>query len=239
MDLDSEVRLLSTDRLGNFYILTRYELWKVSPDGQVMAKRTVPGSDSVRVLEAWNPLKVLLHSGGHQFELLESDLQPSPETKLVDEALAIQPKLMTSGAYTRLMWILDSDGSVKFVDWSAQKMLMESQPFDPVKGPLDIRQIRNYQNSLFMLDPTYGLYVIGRSGKLVDRLELPGATHLGSLGEDIYVHLPGKLVFIDLYTRDRYEIPVPADVSTAAATDERLLLVSGKRIVLKTFKPRS
>lgn len=239
IELDSEIRLLSTDRLGNFYILTRSYLWKVGADGQVMAQRSFPRADSVRILEAWNPLKILLHSGGHAFDLLDSDLQSSPEPEAVDEALAIRPALMTSGAYTRLMWILDSDGSVKFIDWSAQKVLMESTPFDAVQIPVNIRQLRNYQNSLFLLDRDYGLYVIGRSGKLVDRLEFAGASHLGSLGEDIYVHLPGKIVFIDLYTKDRYEIPVPADVSTAAATDERLLLASGKRILLKSFRPKS
>ena len=239
LELDSEVRLLSTDRLGNFYVLTRSSLWKIGTDGQVMANRTYPDADSVRMLEAWNPLKILLHAGGHRFDLLDSDLQSSPETEALDEALAIHPMLVTSGAYTRLMWILDSDGSVKFIDWTAQKVIMESTPFDAVKVPIHIQQLRNYQNNLFLLDRSHGLYVVGRSGKLVDRLEFDGASHMGSLGEDVYVHLPGRVVFIDLYTKDRYEIPVPADVSTAAVTDERLLLASGKRILLKSFRPKS
>lgn len=239
MDLDSEVRLLSTDRLGNFYALTRRMLWKIGPEGMVENSRTLPEADSVLMLEAWNPLKVLLHKGGHKFDLLDNDLQSSPESEAIDEALAIDPLLITTGLYTSQMWILDKDGSVKFVDWASQKVLMESGPVEQMTGTAKIHQMRNYQNTLFLLDRISGLYVVGRTGKLVEHVELIGASHLGTLGEDIYFHLPGKLVFIDLYTRDRYDFPVPADVTTAAATDERLLMAAGKRIEIRTFRPKS
>lgn len=236
--LKERVLEAEVDRLGNFYIRTGKSLLRYSPDGELQAAYHWSESEKPTQLSSWNPLQIMVHLTGHNFLLLDQDLNRLPEPDHIDEAFAVSPLLVAAGNLNHVAWLLDTDHSVKKVDWLSSKMLQENYPFTKDQRPNHPVKLRSYQDFLFLLDGEAGLYVIGRTGKLARVIPFQNPFNFGVLGEDIFVCENNQLRFIDIYTEEEYQIELPKETLMAVATDERLLLVSDKELVFKSFRPK-
>ena len=233
---DQQVLQADTDRLGNFYLITSTHLFKYSPDGQLLASTEWNGKPVPEQIGPWNPLQVMIHERGHRFRLLDPELQTTA-SEHIDSSLALRPIRMTPGIFNRTLWVMDEDHSIKKIDWSQNRVLEEFKPFVSGMEPTNPIYFRAYQDHILCLDARRGLYIVGRTGKLVRHVPVEGASTMGVLGEDLWIHLPGKIRFIDIYDKQEYSIPVPPDIRMALATDERLLLIDSGRLIFLNFRP--
>lgn len=226
------------DRLGNFYIRTEKTLTRYSPDGDVMASYAWADNENPIQVSSWNPLQILIHLRDHHFLLLDQELQRIPEPDQIDEAFAVKPALIAAGNLNHIAWVLDSDFSIKKIDWSASQVLMESYPFPKEQQPKQPLKLRAYQDFLFLLDGEAGLFVVGRTGKLARVIPFQKQSGFGVLGEDIFVCANNQLRFIDFYTSEEYQVDLPKGTLTAVATDERVLIVQEKQLIIQSFRPK-
>ncbi len=238
VDFREKVLLADADRLGNFYLVTEHAVHKYAPDSRHVSTWARNEANPIRHIGPWNPLQIMLHIEGHRFQVLSQDLDEATEIQL-DEALALNPRLITPGIFNRTAWLLDEDYSVKKIDWSANRVLTEFKPFPSGQEPVHPIQIRAYQDHVFLLDAQDGLHIMGRTGVQVRHIKLQSARNMGVLGEDVFVYQQGLIRFIDIYNKDEYTISVPTDSELAVATDEAILLIRPGKLEFRKFRPQS
>lgn len=238
LKFEKSVLHTSIDRLGNFYFLFEDQLVKTDLNGKTLASKKNDFLKDEVFLEAWNPLRVIVHQQGkHRCQLLGPDLEPYKENLDIDPAFALAPLLVGNGSRSEIMWVLDEDYSLKEIDVTNIKILTESAPIFDTREKRNFTSIRLYQNFLFILEEGKGVHILSRTGKLLRTIP---TTHnvFGVLGEDFYYREGDKIVFEDLYTGDQYKVSLSQNCNQVLATDERLVLINGNQISFFRFQPK-
>ncbi|MBM3176860.1 MAG: hypothetical protein FJZ78_02540 [Bacteroidetes bacterium] len=238
LSIEKPVFHTSIDRLGNFYFLSEGMLTKTDGDGKVLAVRKDSIFKEGTFLEAWNPLRIILHHRRkHAGLLLGQNLESYQESVNIDPAFALAPLLIGNGLRSELVWVLDEDYSLKEIDLANMRMLTESPSIFNAEEKRNFFALRLYQNFLFLLEKDKGLHILSRTGKLLRTIATPFPV-FGVLGEDFYYREQDQLTFEDIYSGDRYSVPLPENGEQVIASDERLVLVRGNKISFFKFQPK-
>jgi hypothetical protein len=137
------------------------------------------------------------------------------------------------------LWVLDSaDMSLKLtsehgstiaydVPWSGER---------PASMTFTI-YMREYLNFLFVLDKEAGIHMFNQLGKTIRQVKEKNLDCFNFLGEELYYPRGQSLHFIDLYTGEERDLPLPKKVKFAVLTDERMMLVDDKAVEFRMFTP--
>ena len=60
--------------------------------------------------------------------------------------------------------------------------------------------MREYQNYVFLLDPSRGIFIFNSLGRHIKTLDVPGVQSFNFLGEDLYYLRNDSLEFFNLFT---------------------------------------
>ena len=97
--------------------------------------------------------------------------------------------------------------------------------------------VSQYQNFLFLLDPTTGIFVYNSLGKQIRKIPSAGLGHFNFLGEELYYKEEGKLKFLDLFTAETREMNLPTPTDFVLLTDERMIVATKDQVVIFEFTP--
>lgn len=231
---------VTTDRLGNIYLIGEEQLIKLSEEGYLQHKRQLK-IEGLSLLDAWNPLRIWVHrrtNNINQVELLDQQLMNAEEPFAPDAAFALNPLLIAPGTNNFTYWILDSDQSLKQINTQTNSVLSETNPIIFSDEP-KIIHIRAYQGYIFLMDTNGAIIIINRMGQKLRIIDTGGARSFGVLGEDIYFVNKDKLMFENLYSDTHYEVLLPEKADFVIATDERLMLIHEKTLKVFSFKPKN
>ena len=231
----------SVDRLGGIVVYGEGKLIRLSPEGIIEAVRDNPvegSSGEIRLLEAWNPLRIWVHlktPEGDRIYFLDSKLLNTEEPLSVDPAFSVEPILIAPGSNNYSFWILDIDHSLKLINTDKSIVEWESETIDSPDGS-EFIYLKFWQNFLLLTTENGTIMVVSRLGKVLKTFK---GTPIkpGVLGEDIYYLSDDILIFENLYTSLKKEVRLPYRPDRVVATDERLVLFKGKRIEVYLFEP--
>jgi hypothetical protein len=234
----TKVERISVDRLGGFYLSSSCGIEKFDPNGVAKEKYHLRNCTSVEVLECWNPFRMYaFQKSTRSFRVYDQYLTVSEEMA-IDSAVAIAPLLATPANDNRSYWLLDSDYSIKKIDFRTNKVLFESEPIVDPTGTFHFVHMREFQNFIFLMDEKEGLFVLNNVGRFVKKIDSRGATYFSVLGEDIYFLKDNKVHFFDIFTEEIYTIEVPQNTRFVIATDEKITLIKDKTLEVYAFTPR-
>ena len=231
-----EVHFAAVDRPGDLYlVLKNGEIRKIDKDGALLGRRKFPSlpdlfdpRDGVLAFAYFRSSQIL--------EYLAPDLSTS-SSQMVPEQFAVRPWLVCPTKNE--IWILDSaDLQLKHTTGTLTAIDRELVWPEPSSASVSqLTYLREYQNFLFVLDRTRGVHVLNPLGKIIKTLGQPGMPHFHFLGEEFYYHTQRGLLLTDLYTAEERTLPLPYACDFALLTDERLFIVSGKKLEVFTFTP--
>ncbi|RIY11751.1 hypothetical protein D0T11_06205 [Hymenobacter rubripertinctus] len=205
----------SLDRRGNLYVADRQNnLRQFGPDGQALNTYSPPLPGHVMQVEAWNTAKVLVfYDDRQQVLVLDRFLSPISELALATY-LDGQARVVTLAPDDRYWLLNESDLTLRQFDVT-QKRFTITTPLDLLIGRSrpDFRFLREYQNNLYLLDRTGGVYVFDNLGNYRKKLPLPGLTYVGFRGDELYYVAADGLHFFHLYQLTERVVPLP--VATA------------------------
>lgn len=225
-----QVQAVSIDRLGLVYAADQKNtLYKFDAGGKRLLSYSPALAGQLAFVEAWNPVKTLLfYDDRQQITLLDRFLTPITTIRLAD--LTDGPVRAATLASDDQLWLLNErDFSLikidpRYPDTRLKTKLNQILP----NGTYDLRMLREYQNTLYLVDRLSGIYLFDTMGNYKKRLPVINLEYLGFKGNEAYYLKDGHLVFFNLYTLQERTVSVPAGkpYRLALASEEAIYLFS-------------
>ena len=234
--IQSNIELVSVDRVGGFYTVSDCGIEQFSPEGKQQNKYNPKGCTNTDLLEAWPLMRIYAYQKDkQQFIVFDHNLEIVDFLK-IDPSFAVEPKLAAPSSDLKSYWILDTDNSIKKIDLNSKSVSLETDTLTNLRGKFV--HMREYQSLLFLLDEQSGIYAINKLGNVVSRIDAPGVKYFSFAGEDLYYLKGNQLHFYDIFTKATYSIEVPIDIKFAVATDERLIFFREGLADIFQFTPK-
>ena len=214
----------SIDRRGTLYLADKdNNLRQLTTAGQPLNTYSPAQPGHVAVLEAWNQNAVLVfYDDRQQVLLLDRFLAPLSEIRLADyiDGTVRTATLAPDG----LLWLLDESNLV-LREFDPQALrLVQNTPLDLLIGRSrpDFRFLRQYQNNIYLVDRTSGIFVFDNLGNYRKKLPFLGLDFITFRGDELAYLSGGLLHFFHLYNLTERTQPLPADLD--ATTVRQVLL---------------
>jgi hypothetical protein len=225
----------SIDRRGTLYLTDRdNNLRQLSRDGQPLNTYSPAQPGHVAVLEAWNQNSLLVfYDDRQQVLLLDRFLAPLSEIRLADyiDGTVRTATLAPDG----LLWLLDESNLV-LREFDPQALrLVQNTPLDLLIGHSrpDFRFLRQYQNNLYLVDRTTGIFVFDNLGNYRKKLPFPGLDFVTFRGDELMYLGGNQLHFFHLYNLTERTQPLPPGLD---ATTVRQVLLGDQYAYFVTTK---
>lgn len=235
--LNDTILHAAIDRPGDIYAVTSSgQIRRFDKDGKLTFLYKAEKVPTVFDPRDGARLFVYYREGQH-YEFLTPSFQPIASYK-IDPAFAIQPWLICpSGEYK--LWVLDNaDHSLKKIDVKAAEVEVEVVLDSAVIQNIHaFTRMREYQNFVFLLDPSEGIHIFNSLGKHIRTIAAPGTQSFNFLGEEIYYLRLGTVEFFNLFSAESRQLPVDPTYTDALLTDERIVLFTPGIIDIYPFRP--
>ena len=215
----------SLDRRGTLYLADRENnLRQLSRDGQPLNTYSPTQPGHIALIEAWNQNSLLVfYDDRQQVLLLDRFLAPLSEIRLADyvDGTVRTATLAPDG----LLWLLD-ESALTLREFDPQALrLVQSTPLDLIIGRSrpDFRFLRQYQNNVYLVDHTSGIFVFDNLGNYRKKLPFTGLDFITFRGDELVYLSGGQLHFFHLYNLTERTQPLPAGLD---ATTVRQVLLS-------------
>ncbi|MFD2516175.1 hypothetical protein ACFSRY_20055 [Pontibacter locisalis] len=225
---------ISKDRSGNIYFLgLNSNLLRLDPLGRPLGNYSPPVRGRISIIDAWNPMKVMVfYRDRQEVLLLDRFLRPIISTDLTDINYQGTAKV-ASLASDDSFWLFDETNLVlSKLDLQLRKTVVET-PLNLIldRERFDVKQLREYQNMVYMLDAN-GVFVFDNLGNYKKKLLLPGLSYIGFHNNDMYFIQEGELHFLDLYSSERrsYALPKTKAFVSALVGEGFLYLITPKTV---------
>ena len=202
----------SLDRRGTLYLADRdNNLRQFSRDGQPLNTYSPAQPGHVAVIEAWNQNSLLVfYDDRQQVLLLDRFLAPLSEIRLADylDGTVRTATLAPDG----LLWLLD-ESALALREFDPQALrVVQSTPLDLIIGRSrpDFRFLRQYQNNVYLVDHTTGIFVFDNLGNYRKKLPFTGLEFITFRGDELVYISGGQLHFFHLYNLTERTQPLPA-----------------------------
>ena len=208
----------SLDRRGALYVADAdNNLRQYGPEGLPLNTYAPVQPGHVAQVEAWNVTSTLVFNDDRQqLVLLDRFLALISEVRLGD-VLDGTVRVATL-APDNFIWLLD-ESTLTLREFDPNTLRpVQSTPLDLLIGRSrpDFRFIRQYQNEIYLVDRSTGVYVFDNLGNYKKKLPFPGLSTVGFRGDELYFLEAGAIRFFHLYTQVERRVALPADVAAGA-----------------------
>ena len=208
----------SLDRRGALYVADAdNNLRQYGPEGLPLNTYAPAQPGHVAQVEAWNVASTLVFNDDRQqLVLLDRFLALISEVRLGD-VLDGTVRVATL-APDNFIWLLD-ESTLTLREYDPNTLrAVQNTPLDLIIGRSrpDFRFIRQYQNNIYLVDRSTGVYVFDNLGNYKKKLPFPGLSMVGFRGDEMYFLEAGALRFFHLYNQTERRVALPADVAPAA-----------------------
>ncbi|MDO7851255.1 hypothetical protein [Hymenobacter convexus] len=208
----------SLDRRGALYVADAdNNLRQYGPEGLPLNTYAPTQPGHAAQVEAWNVTTTLVFNDDRQqLVLLDRFLALISEVRLADfvdgtiRAATLAPD--------NRIWLLDESNLVlRAFDPNALR-LVQNTPLDLLIGRSrpDFRFLRQYQNNIYLVDRSTGIYVFDNLGNFKKKLPFTGLGFIGFRGDELYYLDAGALHFFHLYNLTERRVALPAGLDPAA-----------------------
>lgn len=227
VSLDTKDQVFASNIAGDIYLF--------SAEGKQLNLFSPPRQGRLNQLEAaWTVNVFSFSSDLQEYRVLDRFLNPLTETGflLTDVHLA---KSATFGN-NNVIWVWDeSDLSLKSLDY-LRNLVIQSQPLNLILNSenLEVAEIREFKNRVFMNVPESGIFVFDNQGNLLEKLNVKTTQRLCFYKEHLFWVEQSELMSISLSTGESQKIAsiqVP-DLHYLQVGQERLAIVSKDKLTL-------
>ncbi len=224
---------VSVDRNGAVYFLNpRRNLVQLDSLGRAVAVYSPSGSGSIKTVDAWNAMEIMVfYEDQQEILLLDRFFSLITQIPLTDFGLN---STVTAAAVASSdgFWLFDeTDFKLSKLDSRLRRLTVET-PLNLIldRERFDIRMLREYQNHVYLLDYNAGIYVFDNLGNYKQKIPVTGVQYINFIGNELYFVKEDKLHFTDLYTGKQYTLNLPEtkDYQSALVTGNRLYLFRNK-----------
>ena len=208
----------SLDRRGALYVADAdNNLRQYGPEGLPLNTYAPAQPGHVAQVEAWNVASTLVFNDDRQqLVLLDRFLALISEVRLGD-VLDGTVRVATL-APDNFIWLLD-ESTLTLREFDPNTLrAVQNTPLDLIIGHSrpDFRFIRQYQNNIYLVDRSTGVYVFDNLGNYKKKLPFPGLSTVGFRGDELYFLEAGAIHFFHLYNLIERRVALPVGLDPGA-----------------------
>jgi hypothetical protein len=236
----SQPAALAIDRIGNLYLTDqKNNVFKYSASGSLLNTYSPPRTGHIGNIEAWNGMKIMLfYDDRQQITLLDRFLNNIGTVNLRDISDGVY-KTATTSADDRLWLFNETEFSLQKYDPQTNQ-LTSTTPLNLTinRNKSDIRFVREYQNMVYLVDKSTGIYVFDNLGNYKKTLPFPELQFVGFRGDELFYLTGGQIRFFNLYTfKERaFDLPAVPIYRQALVGEELIYLLSQNGLDLFGFE---
>lgn len=236
----SQPAALAIDRLDNIYLTDRKNnVFKYNATGSIMNTYSPPRTGNVANIEAWNGMKIMLfYDDRQQVTFLDRFLNNIGTLQLRDISDGVY-KTATTSADDRLWLFNETEFSLQKYDPQTNQ-LVSTTPLNLTinRNKSDIRFMREYQNMLYLVDKSTGIYVFDNLGNYKKTLPFPELQFVGFRGDEMFYLNGGRLHFFNLYSfaERAFDLPAVPTYRQALVGEQLVYLLSESGLDLFEFE---
>lgn len=237
----SQPAAISIDRMDNIYLTDqKNNVHQFNATGRLINTFSPPRTGHIANIEAWNAMKIMLfYDDQQQITFLDRFLNNIGTIRLRDITDNALIKVATTSANDQLWLFNESEFSLLKYNPVTSDIVSKTQlnlTFDRKKT--DIRYIREYQNMVYMVDKTTGIYVFDNLGNYKKTLPFAELSYVGFKGDELYYLTGGRLHFFNLYTfaERTYDVPPVPTYRQVLVGQELVYLLSESGLDLYEFQ---
>ncbi len=226
--IEAKQSVCALDLYNNLYYTNQQTLFKIDSTGKQRFSQSVKQWSAITAIDTRNPMKLMLFSEDQQvIEYLDNTLTKQQEIiDLNEEGFSFVNKAITSSQPDKV-WVFDSDNS-RIILYS--KRTPQRQQIDNIYGLLGakiITQLVEYNNQLYIVDPTKGIFILDTYGTMVSFLDIKEVLFIQIENDILYYLEDGELYFLNLKTKATNKIILPI-------SEVKRFYKNGQRIYLQT-----
>jgi hypothetical protein len=205
ISLDNQGFIFLADLEGNLY--------QYGKDGKFLNNFSPPRQGSLSQLEAFWTVNIFTFSADLQeYRILDRFINPVSENRIPMNLINLA-KAATLGN-NNIIWVFDeTDLSLKQFDYRRNRII-QNQPLNLIidRSSLDIVDIKEYQNLLFLNIRDEGVFVLDNQGNFIKKLKAKPSQKLG-FWKGYLIYLEGdKIIFLDFQSEKVEHIDIPSDI---------------------------
>lgn len=233
--VDQEIVWAGIDRPGDlFLLLNSGTLVKYDRKGVRLA--TLPNATRPVLIDPMDGTQCfLLKADRKSYTWLSPELDVRKELE-INPAFAVQPWMICPSLHE--FWIADgADLTLKKTKLKATTVALEvALPSYAGARAEEILSMREYQNYLFIHNRVKGIEMFNSVGKYIRTIGEGGIPSFNFLGEELYYISQSNLVFVDLYTQEIRNIPLPHACLFALIGEDYIYAVEKDQVTILPFK---
>lgn len=230
-------RSLSTDNLGNAYVIVGNQLLQFSSAGEPKANYSESSLGELRSLDATNPLKLLLfYPDFSRLTLLNAQLAVQSTIHL--RQLGIHQAIVVCNSMYGGYWIFDrQDFQLKKIDLNLQVVYQSGDLLSLTGLNVNPNFLVENNGFVYMNDPTNGIFVFDRYGTYFKTIPIKIETSFQIIENELLYIQEEKLFAIHLKTFTEREILMPAHgkLKSARIENQQLYLLTNDSLTFYSF----
>jgi len=223
---------ITTDNLGNLYLLNSDLLEKYDSQGNFQKNFSNKNWGSISSIDANNALKILLfYKSFQQILLLDNTLSPSGNSISL-EALGYNQTALVCSSNDNGFWIFSQQNSelVRF-DKNLQKTQQTGNIAQLTGMEINPNFLMEQYNKIFLNDSSKGVLVFDIYGTYHKTIPLKGLRHFQIFNDLLIYFKEEKLKSYNMKTLEEREISLPeTSILDARSEKEKLYLLKQKRL---------
>ena len=227
ISLDNQGFIFLSDLEGNLYQYSR--------DGKFLNNFSPPRQGSLSQLEAFWTVNIFTFSADLQeYRILDRFMNPVSENRIPMNLINLA-KVATLGN-NNIIWVFDeTDLSLKQFDYRRNRII-QNQPLNLVidRSSLDIVDIKEYQNLLFLNIRNEGVFILDNQGNFIKKINIQLNQKLGFWkGYLIYLE-NGSVVFFDFQSEKTEKLPFPDGIQPQGilVNQHQVIFYDRKKVLL-------
>lgn len=228
---------ITTDNLGNSYLLNGNILEKYDADGNLLKNFSNKNLGAITFIDAGDPLKILVfYRSFQQIIFLDNMLVPYSDPISLN-ALGYNRASLACSSHNNGFWIYDQQNfELIHFDQSLQKTQQTGNIPQIYGSEINPNFITEQNGKVFLNDSAKGVLVFDIYGTYNKTIFLKGLNHLQTNNDELIYFKNNKLKSYNLKTLEEHDLSLPAiDVLDARTEKEKLYLLKQKSIDIYTL----
>lgn len=219
---------LTTDALGNAYVVVENQVLKFSPSGKPLQNFSESQWGELRMVDATNPLKVLLFYPD-MARIVTLGTQFAPQSTIELRSIGImQPTLACSSA-NEGYWIFDlQDFQLKKLNFNLEITSQSGNLLQTTGQRILPNFLIEYDQRVYLNDPQQGILVFDAFGTYLKTIPIKGLFHFQCQSREIIYAVGDSAVAVETtaYTERKMPLPPHSAIRGMRMSDKQLYLLT-------------
>jgi hypothetical protein len=225
----SSARYMTTDNIGNIYVITENQLLKFNPRGKPLQNFSDSRSGELRSADASNPMKVLLFYPD-MARIITLGTQFAPQSIIELRNLGISQPTLACNSLNEGFWVYDlQDFQLKKLNLDLQLTFQSGNLLQVVGKKIFPNSLAEFDQKVYLNDPEIGIMVFDQFAGFIKTIPIKGIKSFQVIRDELLYSDGESIRSYDMKRISEHEIMSPGNngiIKTFRLNEAQLYLLT-------------